>query len=126
MATHFKSNTKVLIDTFNNVEGFPEMKILDFIERPELDQYLVEGEYFYTNDVGEYVQIRRFVLTFTPAEVNQLASLLSVPPLSSETDRREALRAAGALHILDLEARWNLSGANWVKQQLEKTYKTLK
>lgn len=117
MRTHFKSNVKVLIDTFNNVEGYPEMRMLDFSEKPEQGEYIAEGEYFYTSDAGEYIQIRRFGLTFTPAEVDQLASLLSVEPNIAETERRNALRAAGALHILNTEARWNLTAANWIKQQ---------
>lgn len=115
MATHFKSNTKVLIDTFNNIEGFPEMRILDFNEKPDIEAYIAEGEYFYVDDNNEYRQIRRFVLAFTPAEINQLASMLTIPRVSTETERRDALRDAGALHILDSEARWGLTGANWIK-----------
>jgi len=115
MKTHFKSNVQVTIDTFENITGYPEIRLLEFNERPEQDMSIAEGEYFYTDNEGVEKQIKRFVLTFTDAEVNYLASTFNVSPNLSEVERRAALRAAGTLHVLQSELRWGLKASDWTQ-----------
>lgn len=113
MKTHFKSNVEVTIDTFEAITGYPEIRLLEFNERPEQGQFIAEGEYFYTDSEGNEKQIKRFVLTFTDKEVNYLASTFNVSPTLSEVDRRGALRVAGTLHVLQSELRWGLQASDW-------------
>ena len=115
MKTHFKSNVQVTIDTFEDVSGYPEIRLLEFNERPEQGKFIAEGEYFYVDKEGIEKQIKRFVLNFTDAEVNHLASTFNVSPNLSEVERRAALRAAGTLHVLQSELRWGLKASDWTQ-----------
>lgn len=124
MIAQLKSKKEVLLDTFNNVSGKPQVEITHMVR--ENDEYRVNGSYFYevpTLDAegnpalgqdGKPILARKPIANvstvFSHIEVKELCKAIGV----ADVDLLLSKAISGGLrHIVGKEGKWGLKNEDW-------------
>lgn len=112
MIAILRSNKKVLVDAFNNVNEAPVVAIHSFTE--DKNGFTVNGQYTVTIDGTEKV-LHKFIKTFTVDEVDQLFPQLNIeyPQGATFNTRRKIEIAAALKFIVVSESRFGLTTNDW-------------
>lgn len=122
MIAQLKAKKAVVIDTFNNKEEMPIVKLVNFIEEEE--GYRVNGCYFYKKKLEtpegepekfEDIIISQFGFVYTVAEANALYAALNIqyPQGASFDTCRKMEKMAGLKYVVATQKRWGLTITDW-------------